>query len=179
MCAVLLVASCSNSAPTPQNADVSATVVDEQSDAGRTVGDVTTNPEPADETGAQELLDDEPVEAPPVNSSIEPDAEVQPTVETVVVPDIGESAWAVVVAGASDPFDPLLGATVEDLAAAGFPSTITNCDVGAASAIGMQPGASFTVSVYASNEADAELLMAELDESGLAGPVTEITVQCP
>lgn len=97
---------------------------------------------------------------------------------SVAVPDIGASAWAVVIAGASDPFDPPLEDAEQQVLNAGYDTTITNCDVGAATALGMAPDSSFTVSVYAADEQNASVLATALDAAGLAGEIAEISVDC-
>ena len=159
-------------------ADPSDGEAPESSDGENTEPSAGADPEPS--AGADpEPSDGEPVEAPPVNEEVEVDESVEPAVSTIAIPDIGDSAWAVVVAGASDPFDPLLATTVDQLAAAGYTTTITNCDVGAAVALGMQPDTSFTVSVYAADESAAGLLVDDLEQSALPGVVTRITVECP
>ena len=167
----LLAASCS----TAESAAADIASVEAEEQASRTLGEgVDAAPDEEDRSAVEAAA----AEVPPVNAPVEVDAS-QTSDNAIAVPDLGDSVWAVVVAGASDPFEPFLGDVVDDLAAAGFETTITNCDVGAAEAIGMQPSASFTVSVYASDEASAELLAAELDQSGLGGPVAELVVQCP
>ena len=98
---------------------------------------------------------------------------------SVGVPELGDSVWAVVVAGASDPFDPILEDTVGLVTDAGHDTTITNCDEGAAEAIGMLPDASFTVSVYAATPDAAAVLHEELAAAGLPGAISEVLVRCP
>ena len=121
-----------------------------------------------------------PDNAPAVNEAQEVAPLVEGQVGSADVPDIGARSWAVVVAGASDPYDPSLSETVEVLANAGYSSTITNCDQGAAEALGMEPSESYTVSVYGPDEDVAAELVEALDEIGLTdGVVTEILVNCP
>lgn len=138
----------------------------------------STSASSPDPTAAPEVVveDEAVVNEPEVEVD---DAAAPAGVESIAVPDIGATAWAVVVAGASDPFDPLLGETVDLVAAAGHTTTITNCDVGAAEALGMQPALSYTISVYAADESAAGLLAASLDAAGLPGVVTEVSVICP
>ncbi len=91
----------------------------------------------------------------------------------------GSSSWAVVVAGASDPYDTLLEDTVAELSAAGFSALITNCDHGAADALQMSPAGTFTVSVYYDSEAAAAQGVTDLAAAGIAGVATPIETSCP
>lgn len=135
----------------------------------------------ADLTGEEVAVSQQPPESTPVTTELvvrQADS-AGGNVATIGIPDIGASAWAVVVAGASDPFDPLLEDTVGLLEQAGYSTTITNCDVGAAEAIALQPQTSFTVSVYVANEPDATALSEMFEADGLPVAATEIVVQCP
>ena len=87
--------------------------------------------------------------------------------------------WAVVVAGASDPYDVLLADSVADLAAAGHIAEITNCDRGAAEALQMAADGTFTVGVHFESEQWASEAQAALASIGIEGIVTPITVACP
>ena len=155
-----------------------------------------TNEEPSPTLDAlidelEVVLPPEPVEEPreveeptpssdPADLSI-PSEEREPTARTGVsipVPDLGASAWAVVIAGATDPFDSLLEGTLENLTAQGYETLITNCDVGAAEAIGMQPVVSYTVSAYANDRENAEGLADILREIDLGGTVAQVSVDC-
>ena len=130
--------------------------------------DTETEVEPSQATTAEPA---EPEEAPEPR---EPAGEAV----SIPVPDIGASAWAVAIAGASDQFDPRLEETEQEILSAGFDTTITNFDVGAALALGMAPSTSFTVSVYAADEQNATGLAEALAGMGLPGEVTEIVVDC-
>ncbi len=91
----------------------------------------------------------------------------------------GSSSWAVVVAGASDPYDNLLEDAVTELGAAGFSAQITSCDVGAAQALQMSPTSTFTVSVYYDSEAAATQGVTDLGSFGITGVATQIETSCP
>jgi len=91
----------------------------------------------------------------------------------------GANVWAVVVAGASQPHDTLLSMTVDDLAAVGYQTTPTNCNQGAAEALGMAPAESFTVSVHFETEAEAASANRKLEAAGLGGIVAMVKVKCP
>ena len=162
----LITAACAGGAP--------ATVA-ESGAASRSVGEGVLSSDATEEDGPAPVV----ATAPPVNPVVEVDEALAETVTAEEVPDFGESSWAVVVAGASDPFDPLLAEAVQDLAAEGYETTITNCDVGAADALRMQPGESYTVSVYAADEAAAVALSADLEQRGFGGPVAQVLVECP
>ena len=153
-------------------------VADSTTDSAASVDDAQAAASSPDTTAAPEVVveDEAVVNEPAVEVD---DAAAPDGVESIAVPDIGATAWAVVIAGASDPFDPLLGETVDLVAAAGHTTTITNCDVGAAEALGMQPAVSYTISVYAADEDAADRLAASLETVGLPGVVTEVSVVCP
>ncbi len=91
----------------------------------------------------------------------------------------GPRPWAVVVAGASDPYDPLLEDAVVELRTAGWSVQITNCDVGAANALQMSPTGTFTVSVYYDSHTEALEGVSDLAASEIAGVVAPAEVSCP
>lgn len=134
---------------------------------------------PSSQAGTEEVAGEADSAGPPGNIETGTDVPDPVAALSVPVPEIGDSGWAVVVAGASDPFDPLLSETIQLVQAQGHDTTITNCDGGAAESIGMQPLVSFTVSAYSFSEAGANELAESLDIAGLPGTVVEITVACP
>jgi hypothetical protein len=77
----------------------------------------------------------------------------------------------VVLAGASEPDAPVLVAAVEAATAAGYTTGPTDCDFGAAEALGISDTGTYTVSVYLSSEADAQAALAAFEATGLTGGV--------
>ena len=157
--------------------------VDEPAQSSPTLDEPTSTPEvaPQPEPVEEPLSVEEPATSPdPAEVSI-PNEDTASTASigaSISVPDLGGSAWAVVIAGAADPFDPLLEDTVANLTAEGYETLITNCDVGAAEAIGMQAALSYTVSVYAQDRENAEGLADILRENDLSGTVAQVSVDC-
>ncbi len=90
-----------------------------------------------------------------------------------------ETAWVVVVAGASDPYDSLLVGAMSELEKEGFETQITNCDLGAADALQMSNEGTFTVSAYFVSEVAASEGQEQLAQAGLEGVLAEITTRCP
>ncbi len=182
VCVAVIAGACTSDASAPATqASISDTEAADASEpastAGRSVGEAASSSSAQASAVPEIAVEDEAVvNAPTVTVN---DAAAPPGVESIEVPEVGATAWAVVVAGASDPFDPLLGETVELVAAAGHRTTITNCDVGAAAALGMQPQVSFTVSVYAADQSSADRLAESLEAVGLPGVVTEVSAVCP
>lgn len=93
--------------------------------------------------------------------------------------DGGARRWAVVLAGASEPSDPILELAVADATGAGLEGAVTNCDRGAAEALGMAPAGTYTVSVYADTNEAAEALLGRLVGMGVEGVVAAIVQECP
>ncbi len=91
----------------------------------------------------------------------------------------GQAEWVLVVAGASNPYDPLLTAAMADVDALGFNSRISNCDVGAAEAIGMAADGTFTLSAPFDSQAAAADAAAVLSNGQIEAVPIEITVVCP
>ena len=63
--------------------------------------------------------------------------------------------WSVVLAGSPDFDDPVLAQAIADAAAAGYDVGATDCDEGAAEAIGMAGDGVYTITVYLNSEEDA------------------------
>ncbi len=89
------------------------------------------------------------------------------------------SGWVLVIAGASDPYDPILTDTLSEIGDLGFDSRISNCDQGAAEAIGMSPDGTFTLSAPFASEAAAVDAAAVLASSQIDSVAAEIVVACP
>ena len=68
----------------------------------------------------------------------------------------GAPTWAVVLAGAANPEDPAILTAEQAATDAGYNTGWTDCDEGAAEALGMQAGI-ITLSVYFETEEDAEM----------------------
>ncbi len=109
-----------------------------------------------------------------------PDSETEPTepADEAVAPP-AETAWVVVVAGASDPFDSILTESVEELSDLGFEGRISNCDRGAAEAIGMAADTTFTVTAEFDSQDAATEAVATLAASQIEVVAAEVVVSCP
>jgi hypothetical protein len=89
----------------------------------------------------------------------------------------GGSTWAVVLAGAPDSDDPAITDAVAAAEDAGYTTGPTDCDEGAAEALG-QDGYALTISVYFDTEADAQAAAAAFEARGVTGVVAEIQTFC-
>ncbi|HEY7703347.1 MAG TPA: hypothetical protein VID03_00785 [Acidimicrobiia bacterium] len=89
----------------------------------------------------------------------------------------GDSTWAVVLAGAANPDDPAIQAASQAASAAGYTAGWTDCDEGAAEALGL-PGGSITVSVYFESEAHARAAATAFEARGTSGVVAEVRTFC-
>lgn len=89
----------------------------------------------------------------------------------------GGLTWAVVLAGASDPSDQAIVAAEEAATAAGYTTGFTDCDEGAAEALGM-PGGTVTISVYFDTEEYARAAQAAFAAQGIEGEVAEVRTMC-
>lgn len=158
--------------------------------------------EPTDETSSSTSgppTADEPAPFADADDSIEPDeAEVAldpetpadsepaaaesdaaaPASPSVTAPEGADGRWAVVLAGASGPGDPLLELAIADAAEAGFDAAATNCDRGAAETLAMAPGQTYTVSVYAETADEAEDIRRRLAERDVVGLVAIVVQEC-
>ena len=90
----------------------------------------------------------------------------------------GDSTWVVVLAGSEDPEDPVLAEAEQTAAEAGYTTGLTDCDEGAAEALGMPAQGTYTVSVYLETEADAEAAAAAFSARGTEGVVAEVRTFC-
>ena len=89
----------------------------------------------------------------------------------------GGSTWAVILAGATNADDPVLTDATRSAEDAGYTTGPTDCDQGAAEAIG-QPEGALTVSVYFDTEADALAAALAFDSRGVNGVVAEVQTFC-
>lgn len=130
----------------------------------------------------------------PAATTVEPDPTTsEAVVTTVATPDTtvplpgfpeqrtdlshGGATWAVVLAGAETAEDPAIVAAEQAPVDAGYEVGWTDCDEGAAEALGM-PGGTITLSVYFENEEDAEMAATAFAARGVDGVVAEVRTYC-
>ena len=89
----------------------------------------------------------------------------------------GGDAWVVVLAGSDDIDDQVLAEAMEAAEDAGYLTGPTDCDFGAAEALG-QPEGNLTVSVYLSSESDAEAALLAFEARGVTGVVAQVQTFC-
>ena len=90
----------------------------------------------------------------------------------------GGTTWAVVLAGSADFEDPALLVAMNVASDVGYSTGPTDCDVGAAQALGIDSEIVYTVSVYYATEADARTAQAAFAVRGQAGVVAEVETFC-
>jgi hypothetical protein len=90
----------------------------------------------------------------------------------------GTDVWVVVLAGSTEFNAPVLLDAIDAAAAAGYYTGLTDCDVGASTALGMADSGVFTVSVYLSSEADARAAAEAFASRGVLGVVAQVQVFC-
>jgi hypothetical protein len=91
----------------------------------------------------------------------------------------GGKTWVAVLAGSEDSSDPILTQATENADAAGYNTGPTDCDFGAAQALGFpEENNIYTVSVYLSNQADAEQAVLAFEERGIGATVAEVQTFC-
>ena len=90
----------------------------------------------------------------------------------------GGTTWAVVLAASADFEDPTLLAGANAASDAGYSAGPTDCDVGAAQALGATGEIIYTVSVYYTSEADAETAQAAFAAQGIDGVVAQVQTFC-
>lgn len=86
--------------------------------------------------------------------------------------------WSVVLAGSADFDDPVLARAVADAEAAGYFVGPTDCDEGAAEAIGMAGSGVYTITVYLNSEDDARAAADAFAARGVAATVALIRLFC-
>lgn len=89
----------------------------------------------------------------------------------------GGFIWAAVLAGGGTPTAPSLVAAIAAARAAGYSTGPTDCDVGAADALGLPPG-TLTVSIYFATEAEAIVARAAFVARGVDAEVAEVQTFC-
>ncbi len=91
----------------------------------------------------------------------------------------GGPTWAVVLAGAEASDAPILVQAQAAAETAGYRTGPTDCDVGAADAVGLRTRPAFTVSVYLRSEADARHALDAFHQLGWdGGAVAELQTFC-
>lgn len=89
----------------------------------------------------------------------------------------GGEVWAVVLAGSSDIDDPAIASAVASAREAGYATGPTDCDVGAAEALG-QPDGNLMVSVYFADEASAQQALGAFEARSVTGVVARVRTYC-
>lgn len=91
----------------------------------------------------------------------------------------GGDTWVVVLGASEDIEDPVLDAAEARAADAGYTTGATDCDFGAATALGLDEDTHYyTVSVYLSTEADAEAALDAFHARGVEGAVGLVQTFC-
>lgn len=86
--------------------------------------------------------------------------------------------WSVVLAGSAGLDDPVLAQAVADADAAGYFVGPTDCDEGAAEAIGMAGNGVYTITVYLNSEAEAMAAAEAFAARGVEATVARVTLFC-
>lgn len=89
----------------------------------------------------------------------------------------GGDIWAVVLAGSNDFEDPGFVAAQAAADEAGYTTGATDCDLGAAEALGLPEG-TYTISVYFDTEAIAEQARAAFEARSVPGVVAMVQTYC-
>jgi uncharacterized cupredoxin-like copper-binding protein len=89
----------------------------------------------------------------------------------------GGTIWVVVLAGSDTASDPALEEATNAADEAGYVTGPTDCDEGAAEAIGLAPGA-YTVSAYFDTEEDAVAAQQAFAARGVSGEVAQVRTYC-
>ena len=89
----------------------------------------------------------------------------------------GELTWAVILAGAADPEDPVMVAAEQAAADAGYAVGWTGCDEGAAEALGL-PDGTLTISAYFDTNGLAEQAAEAFQARGVDATVAEVRTFC-
>jgi hypothetical protein len=140
-----------------------------------TVAATTTPPTTAAPTTAAPVTEP-PATEPPVTDA--PTTTLPPfppfLAELPDPPDV----WSVVLAGSADFDDPVLDQAIADAAAAGYDVGKTDCDEGAAEAIGMDGSGVYTITIYLNSEADANAAAEAFAARGVDATVALVTLFC-
>ncbi len=94
-------------------------------------------------------------------------------------PPSGQAQLVLVVAGASDPYDRLLTDMMAQMDGLGVEGRISNCDQGAAEALGMAAEGTFTLSAPIDSQAAVADALAVLSADGIDAVPAEVVVACP
>lgn len=136
----------------------------------------TTEPESATSTSTSTTT-------PSTTSTTEPSTTT--TVEPLPFPPErqnlthGGDTWVVILAASEVFDDPVLDTAVGDAEAAGYHTGPTDCDFGAADVLGLPDDQQYyTVSVYLSNQADAEAALDAFEAQGVSGTVGVVQTFC-
>lgn len=89
----------------------------------------------------------------------------------------GALTWAVILAGADDAADPAIVEAERAATDAGYTTGWTDCDEGAAEALGLT-GYTITTSVYFDTREDAQAAAAAFEARGVDGVVAEVRTMC-
>jgi hypothetical protein len=91
----------------------------------------------------------------------------------------GGDTWVVVLGASEQSDDPILDDAEARAAEAGYTTGATDCDFGAATALGLSEDTHYyTVSVYLSTEADAEAALDAFEARGVKGAVGLVQTFC-
>jgi hypothetical protein len=141
-----------------------------------TIPTTTTDSEPATSTSTSTTV-------PSTTTSTEPTTTT--TVEPLPFPPArqnlthGGDTWVVILAASEVFDDPVLDTAVGDAEAAGYQTGPTDCDFGAADVLGLPDDRQYyTVSVYLSNQADAEAALDAFEAQGVGGTVGVVQTFC-
>ena len=117
-----------------------------------------------------------PVTEPPVTDA--PTTTLPPFPPSLTdLPDPPD-VWSVVLAGSADFDDPVLDQAIADADAAGYFVGKTDCDEGAAEAIGMDGNGVYTITVYLNSEPDANAAAEAFAARGVDATVALVTLFC-
>ena len=84
----------------------------------------------------------------------------------------------VVLAGSDDFNDPVLDEATQAAEDAGYNTGPTDCDFGAAEALGPEGSVTVTVSVYLETEVDAQAALLAFEARGVSGVVAQVQTFC-
>ena len=170
LAAVVVVTACGASEPT-------ATSTDPAAEPGPTTESTGVTPTTAATSTTQ---------APPTTTQAPTTTVPEPATTTTLPPFPpardqlvhGDPTWAVVLAGSADPGDTVLAEAELAAGEAGYTTGLTDCDEGAAEALGMPAQGTYTVSVYLETEEDAEAAATAFAARGVEGVVAEVRTFC-
>lgn len=166
----------STSASTDSTASSSTEVTTADSVAPATTAAPTTAPPTTAAPTTAAPVTEPPATEPPVTEA--PTTTLPPfppfLAELPDPPDV----WSVVLAGSADFDDPVLDQAIADAAAAGYDVGKTDCDEGAAEALGMSGNGVYTITIYLNSEVDANAAAAAFAARGVDATVALVTLFC-